>query len=288
VEARLERQIASARARLKGRAAPSHPRLSQHFLLDAALLRRIVALAGDVSGRDVLEIGPGPGGLTAALLDAGARVTALELDPDWAAFTAGELRDAPLEVRRQDALATAPGVVAELAARAGRPPLVVANLPYAIASPLLVDLVRGAPAEVPERIVVMIQREVAERLCAPPGGRTRGLLTLLIALRARARRHFVVAPGSFTPPPRVASAIVEIVPDRARAAAAAARPQLEALLRAAFQARRKMLRRALADVVPAECLAKVPERLLTRRPEELADEEWLTLADAVAAPVAKE
>jgi 16S rRNA (adenine1518-N6/adenine1519-N6)-dimethyltransferase len=286
VEARLERQIASARARLKGRAAPSHPRLSQHFLLDVSLLRRIVALAGDVSGRDVLEIGPGPGGLTAALLDAGARVTALELDPDWAAFTAGELRDAPLEVRRQDALATAPAVVAELAARAGRPPFVVANLPYAIASPLLVDLVRAAV--VPERIVVMVQREVAERLCAPPGGRTRGLLTLLIALRARARRHFVVAPGSFTPPPRVASAIVEIVPDRARAAAVAARPQLEPLLRAAFQARRKMLRRALADVVPAGSLAKVPERLLTRRPEELADEDWLALADTVAAPVAKE
>src|SRR5262249_59341435 len=130
-------------------------------------------VGGDVSGREVLEIGPGPGGLTAALLDAGARVTALELDREWAAFTRDELADGALEVREQDALATAPAVVAELAARAGRPPLVVANLPYAIASPLLVDLVRG-PDVVPERIVVMIQREGAERLRAPPGRETRG------------------------------------------------------------------------------------------------------------------
>ena len=281
MDGRLERQIASARARLKGRAAPRHPRLSQHFLLDAALLRRIVALAGDVAGREVLEVGPGPGGLTAALLDAGARVIALELDPEWATFTRAELADGPLEVREADALATAPAVVAELAARAGRPPLVVANLPYSIASPLLVDLVRGATA--PERVVAMVQKEVADRLCAEPGGKTRGLLTLLVALRARARRRLVVAPGSFTPPPRVASAVVEIVPDPARAAAADARPRLEELIRAAFQARRKMLRRALADVVPADLLARAGERLLTRRPEELADEEWFALADAVAA-----
>ena len=286
MDGRLERQIASARARLKGRAAPGHPRFSQHFLLDAALLRRIVAFAGDVAGREVLEVGPGPGGLTAALLDAGARVTALELDPEWASFTRAELADGPLEVREADALAAAPTVVAELAARAGRPPLVVANLPYAIASPLLVDLVRGATA--PERIVAMVQKEVADRLCAGPGGKTRGLLTLLVALRARARRRLVVAPGSFTPPPRVASAVVEIVPDPARTAAAAARPRLEELLRAAFQARRKMLRRALADVVPADLLARAGERLLTRRPEELADEEWLALADAVAAPAERQ
>jgi len=278
---RLESHLAVARAFIKGRTLPIRRRLSQHFLLAAPLLRRVAALAGDLKGREVLEIGPGPGGLTAALLDAGARVTALELDRDWAAFTSDALAGAALEVRDADALAVAPAVVAELAARGGRPPLVVSNLPYSIASPLLVDLVRARPA--PAALVVMVQREVAERLVAPPATRARGLLTLLIGLHARARRDFVVAPGSFTPPPRVESAVVTITPDAARGAAADARPRLEPILRAAFQARRKMLRSALAGTVPAEALAALPADLLTRRPEELADAEWLALVDAVVA-----
>jgi 16S rRNA (adenine1518-N6/adenine1519-N6)-dimethyltransferase len=278
---RLESHLAAARAFIKGRTLPIRRRLSQHFLLAAPLLRRVVALAGELKGREVLEIGPGPGGLTAALLDAGARVTALELDRDWARFTSEALAGAALEVRDADALAVAPAVVAELAARGGRPPLVVSNLPYSIASPLLVDLVRARPA--PAALVVMVQREVAERLVAPPATRARGLLTLLIGLHAQARRDFVVAPGSFTPPPRVESAVVTITPDAARGAAADARPRLEPILRAAFQARRKMLRSALAGSVAAEALAALPAALLTRRPEELADAEWLALADAVAA-----
>jgi 16S rRNA (adenine1518-N6/adenine1519-N6)-dimethyltransferase len=130
----------------------------------------------------------------------------------------------------------------------------------------------------------MLQREVAARLVAPPMTRSRGLLTLLVSLRARVRREFVVAAGSFTPPPKVQSAVVSIVPDAALAAAAEARPNLEPLLRAAFTARRKMLRSALAGVVPAQALAALPAALSRRRPEELADAEWLALADAVAAP----
>jgi 16S rRNA (adenine1518-N6/adenine1519-N6)-dimethyltransferase len=281
---RLESHLAAARAFIRSRALPIRRRLSQHFLLQAALLRRVVALAGDVAGREVLEVGPGPGGLTAALLEAGARVTALELDRDWAAFTARELGDRALTLRTADAVATAAPLVAELAERSGRPPLVVSNLPYSIASPLLVDLVRATPP--PELLVAMVQREVAERLAAPPGTRARGLLTLLITLRARVRREFSVAPGSFTPPPRVQSSVVTIVPDAARAAAAAARPGLEALLRAAFQARRKMLRSALAGAVPAARLAGLSDSLLRRRPEELDEAEWLGLADAVAASAA--
>lgn len=279
---RLESHLATARALIGRRELPIRRRLSQHFLLSAPILRRVVAAAGDIAGREVLEIGPGPGGLTAALLDAGARVTALELDREWSAFTSRELADAALTVRAGDAAELAAPVVAELAARGGRPPLVVSNLPFAVASRLLVDLVRASPP--PERLVVMVQREVAERLVAPPATRSRGLLTLLVALRARVRREFLVAAGSFTPPPKVQSAVVSIVPDAALAAAAAARPRLEPLLRAAFSARRKMLRSALAGVVPAPVLATLPADLTRRRPEELADAEWLELADAVDAP----
>jgi 16S rRNA (adenine1518-N6/adenine1519-N6)-dimethyltransferase len=279
----LERHVISVRHALRARVQVARKRLSQHFLLDAGLLRRIVAAAGDLRGLDVVEIGPGPGGLTAALLEAGADVTALELDPEWARATALALvgRGA-LDLKVGDALAMGPTLIAAVAQRAGRSPRVVSNLPYAIASPLIVDLVRATVP--PERLIVMVQREVAERIVAKPKERARSLLSVLIQLRATARRRFVVPAGAFVPPPKVESAIVEIVPDAARAERARARPQLEPLLKAAFQARRKTLRRGLAEHAGEAALARVPAELLARRPEELGEEEWLALADALAAP----
>lgn len=279
----LERHLSTVRAALRARAALARKRLSQHFLLDAALLRRIVGAAGDVRGRDVVEIGPGPGGLTAALLEAGAHVTAIELDPEWARATALALvgRGA-LELRVEDALATASQVVARLSARASRPPIVVSNLPYAIASPLLIDIVRSSAP--PERLIVMVQREVAERLIAPPATREIGLLTWLVQLRATVKRRFLVPAGAFVPPPKVESAVVEIVPDAARRAELARRAPLEPMVRAAFQTRRKTLRNGLAEVAGEEALARVPRELLSKRPEELALADWYALSDALAAP----
>ncbi len=277
----LERHVIAVRHALRARVHVARKRLAQHFLLDAQLLRRIVALAGDVRGREVVEIGPGPGGLTAALLEAGADVTALELDPEWSRATALALVGrGVLELKTVDALAAAPRVVAQIAQRAGTPPMVVSNLPYAIASRLLVDLVR-APVP-PSRMIVMVQREVADRITAKAPDRARGLLSLLIQMRATARRRFVVPAGAFAPPPKVESAVVEIVPDAARAERARARPGLDLLLKTAFQARRKTLRRGLAALFDEAALARAPAELLARRPEELTDESWIALADAVA------
>jgi 16S rRNA (adenine1518-N6/adenine1519-N6)-dimethyltransferase len=196
----LERHLMSVRAALRAEAMVAHKRMSQHFLLDASLLRRIVAIAGELRGREVVEIGPGPGGLTAALLEAGARVTAIELDPEWARATALALVGrGTLDLRVEDALVTAAQVVARLAERSSRAPMVISNLPYAIASPLLIDLVRATVP--PDKLIVMVQREVAERLVAAPGVPAVGLLTFLVQLQATARRRFVVPAGAFVPPP---------------------------------------------------------------------------------------
>ncbi len=277
----LERHLASIRAGLRAGASVARKRLSQHFLLDAVLLRRIVAVAGDLRDKEVVEIGPGPGGLTAALLDAGAEVTAIELDPEWARATALALVGrGPLDLRVADALATVTQVVARLKARSGEAPLVISNLPYAIASPLLVDLVRAAVP--PARIVAMVQLEVAQRLVAAPGTRERGLLSLLVQLRATVKKRFIVPPGAFVPPPKVDSAVVEIVPQPDRNARLALRPQLEPLIRAAFQARRKTLRRGLLEIAGEEALARASDEMLKRRPEELSVDEWLALADTLA------
>jgi 16S rRNA (adenine1518-N6/adenine1519-N6)-dimethyltransferase len=277
----LERHLASVRAALRNRVATAKKRMSQHFLLDASLLRRVVAAAGNVRDRDVVEIGPGPGGLTAALLEAGASVVAIELDPEWARATALALKGrGPLELKIDDALRTAPKIVADVATRSGRAPIVVSNLPYAIASPLIVDLVASRlPAE---KLVVMVQREVADRIVAPQGSKTRGLLSLLVQLRATARRKFAVPAGAFVPPPKVDSAVVELVPDVARAERLRGRPDVEALMRVTFQARRKTLRRGLATTADEAALARVSPELLAKRPEELTNEQWFTLAEALA------
>jgi 16S rRNA (adenine1518-N6/adenine1519-N6)-dimethyltransferase len=277
----LERHLASVRATLRARALVARKRMSQHFLLDAALLRRVVAAAGEVRGREVVEIGPGPGGLTAALLEAGAKVTAIELDPEWARVTALALVGrGPLELRVEDAMATATQVVARLSERSNHAPIVVSNLPYAVASPILVDLVRSARP--PERLIVMVQREVADRIAAASGAGAVGLLTFLIQLRATAKRRFLVPAGAFVPPPKVESAVVEIVPSAERLAALQQRPQLEPLVRAAFQARRKTLRNGLQDVAGEEALKKVEPALLKRRAEELALADWYALADQLS------
>jgi len=202
--------------------------LGQHFLLDENLTAKIARQAGDLAGRHVVEVGPGPGGLTRALLatDA-ASVTAVELQ---AAF-ADRLR-----LIEADALHT------DLAALVPAPRQIVANLPYNAGSPMLVRWLHQAAAW--ERLTLMFQLEVAERICAAPGTAAYGRLSVLAQLTCRADILLRVPPSAFTPPPKVYSAVVGFVPD-------AAQPEpgllaaFERVSAAAFGQRRKMLRGAL-------------------------------------------
>ncbi len=269
------------RAALKGGLSPRR-QLGQHFLLGAGILRRIVTFAGVQPGSTVLEVGPGPGSLTAALIEAGARVVAVELDSRWAEFVDQHLgQDGRVQVVPADAMA--PGLLAGLLAEhvegGGQAPLLVSNLPYQIASPLLVDLV-SAPVP-PSTLVVTIQAEVAGRILAPPGGRQRGLLTLLLGLRSRSVQCMRIGPGQFTPRPKVSSTVLKIDPDSDLRAELAALPWVEPLLRRAFQGRRKMLRKSLRGLLSAAYLERLDEELLTLRPQDLEAAQWRALARSV-------
>ncbi|MDH3229372.1 MAG: 16S rRNA (adenine(1518)-N(6)/adenine(1519)-N(6))-dimethyltransferase RsmA [Alphaproteobacteria bacterium] len=214
--------------------------LGQHFLLDLNLTRRIARAAGDIAAGTVIEIGPGPGGLTRALLIEGAaRVVAVERDPRCIEALA-PLVDAAhgrLEIVEGDALEAD-------AASLGTPPRrIVANLPYNVSVPLLVGWLEAAQAFA--SMTCMFQKEVADRITAAPGGKSYGRLAVLANWRCRSRRLFDVPARAFTPPPKVTSAVVELVPYDApphRCDIAA----LQEVAAAAFGQRRKMLRRALA------------------------------------------
>ncbi len=250
--------------------------LGQHFLNDLNLTRRIARAAGPLAAGTTVEIGPGPGGLTRALLAEGARVLAIELDArclaalaELAAAFPGRLTVVEGDARRID-----------IVARAGAKPVrVVANLPYNVATPLIVGWIRDIAAY--ESLTLMVQKEVAERMCAAPHTSSYGRLGALVRWRAEARRLFDVDPRAFTPPPRVVSSVVRIVP-RARPLAEADFAAFERVTAAAFGQRRKMLRSALAslggDPVALLDAAGVPP---TARAEELPIESLCALARAL-------
>ncbi len=251
--------------------------LGQHFLLDPSLTRAIAAAAGPLEGCVVLEVGPGPGGLTRALLerDAIARVVAVEKDRRCVEalgplVEAAEGRLTLLEgdALRQDALAlTAPG-----------PRAVVANLPYNVGTPLLIGWLRQMPAW--ESLTIMLQAEVAERLTAEPGDEGYGRLSVLAQAVCATRRVLRVPAGAFTPPPKVDSAVVRLVPRPARPTDVAL-PVLERVTAAAFGQRRKMLRASLKPL-GGESLARAAGLDPSRRAETLSIAEFETLARIVA------
>jgi 16S rRNA (adenine1518-N6/adenine1519-N6)-dimethyltransferase len=217
-------------------------RLGQHFLLDPQLLARIVRTAGDLRGRTVLEVGPGPGGLTRALLAADpGRVIAIERDPRCV-VALSELAAAAgrLEVIEADALRFD---VAQL----GADRLVaVANLPYNIGTPLL--LLWLDRIELFDVLVLMFQREVAERLAAAPGAAAYGRLSVIVQWLCEVRIALHLPTRAFVPPPQVASSLVQLTP-RAKPLASADKPVLERVLAAAFGQRRKMLRASLKSLI---------------------------------------
>ena len=220
--------------------------LGQNFLLDLNLTARIARAAGDLTGTTVIEIGPGPGGLTRALLAAGARqVIAIERDDRTLPALAEIAAAYPgrLQVIAADALEV------DYAQLAEGPTRIVANLPYNIATPLLTGWV-GREAWPPffESLTLMFQREVAERIVAAPGSKDYGRLSVLAQWRARARILFEVPARAFTPPPKVTSALVRLEPkpDAAPLPVAA----VETVTAAAFGQRRKMLRSSLRRLWP--------------------------------------
>ncbi|MGI3167675.1 16S rRNA (adenine(1518)-N(6)/adenine(1519)-N(6))-dimethyltransferase RsmA [Pseudooceanicola sp. C21-150M6] len=254
--------------------------LGQNFLLDLNLTAKIARQAGELAGCDVLEIGPGPGGLTRGLLAEGARrVLAVEKDArclpalaDIAAAYPGRL-----EVINGDALEIDP------LARLTPPIRVAANLPYNVGTELLVRWL--TPPDWPpfwQSLTLMFQREVAERIVAQPGSKAYGRLALLASWRAEARIVLSLPPEAFTPPPKVSSAVVHLTALPAPRFAADAKV-LERVVAMAFNQRRKMLRAALKGLAP-----DIEDRLLaagikpTDRAETVSLEQFCALARAVA------
>jgi 16S rRNA (adenine1518-N6/adenine1519-N6)-dimethyltransferase len=251
--------------------------LGQHFLLDPAICARIAALAGDLAGRHVLEVGPGPGGLTRALLATpAAEIVAVELDrravaalADLAAAHPGRLR-----VVEGDALRADPATLLRAPRR------IVANLPYNVATPLLVGWLRGAAAI--ESMALMFQQEVAERICAAPDTEAYGRLAVLAQWRCRCELLLRLPPGAFSPPPKVWSAVVGLTP-HAEDPGPALFAAMERTTAAAFGQRRKMLRGALKSLGDAEALLATAGIDGARRAETLSVAEFDRLARALLA-----
>jgi len=247
--------------------------LGQNFVVDPNTVRRIARLAKVGPGTNVVEIGAGLGSLTLALVETGASVTAVEMDRYLVPVLREVVADHAVRVVEGDALRLDWD---ELLADQERWVL-VANLPYNVATPLVLDLLAGVPAI--ERMLVMVQREAGERLAAGPGSGIYGIPSVKVALRATARLVGRVGPDVFLPRPRVDSALVEIVrlPERATSADP---DHLVQLVETGFNQRRKMLRRSLAGLVSPEAFAAAGVDP-TERPEQLSVQDWGRLTDAV-------
>ena len=272
---------ATVRATLRAAGLRAQHRFSQNFLADPAVLDAILAEAGPRPGRRILEIGPGLGLLTGGLLAWGATVAAVELDRGLAAFLRdrfeGQIAAGNLSLIEGDALDQDLVHVVE-------PPYeVVANLPYHITSPILHALLGRPPR--PDRLVLMVQREVAERIAAPPGKMS--YLSVFVQYHARVRIALGVPPTAFEPEPAVESAVIVVEPyDADDRLDPQAEDELWRLVQAAFRERRKMIHNVLSRQLPVE-----PARVATalavaaidpdRRPQTLAVGEWLALHAAL-------
>lgn len=251
--------------------------LGQNFLFDEQLLGRIAAIPGDLNDRAVLEIGPGPGGLTRALLRAGARVTAIEMDERCLPALA------ELEAAFPSQLTVIHGDAMKLDhdALMGEPYAIASNLPYNVGTALFVKWLGGQQwPPLWTSLTLMFQQEVAKRIVAEPGGSAFGRLAILAQWRSEASLAMKVHRSAFTPPPKVMSAIVHVTPDNMPDGVSA--KVLERITAAAFGQRRKMLRQSVKGVPGAlDALAdlNIDE---TRRAETLKVDEFIAIARALS------
>jgi 16S rRNA (adenine1518-N6/adenine1519-N6)-dimethyltransferase len=252
--------------------------LGQNFILDLNLTRRIVRGAGRLDNATIIEIGPGPGGLTRALLEEGSRrVVAIERDPRCLAALAEVAAHYPgrLELVEGDALQLDPAVLAEA------PRKIVANLPYNIATALLLRWLDHIGDY--DSLTLMFQREVAERFVARPREPAYGRLSVLVQWLTEPRILFDLPPRAFVPPPKVTSSVVSLIP-RPEPLAPATKPVLERVTAAAFGQRRKMLRSSLKSLgAPADSLIAAAGLSPTARAEELSVADFCALARALEA-----
>jgi len=254
--------------------------LGQNFLLDLNLTARVARAGGSLDGVTVVEVGPGPGGLTRALLAEGARrVIAIERD-DRAIYALQEIA-----ARYPGRIDIVPGDALEFNARAHlgfERARVIANLPYNIATPLLIGWLSESWPPWYDSLVLMFQREVAERIVATSGSKAYGRLAVLAGWRTEAKIMFDVAPTAFVPPPKVTSSVVRLIP-RAKPLACDANA-LQRVTKAAFGQRRKMLRQSLKSV-GVDTLTLLAEACIepTVRAEEIPVEGFVALANVFAA-----
>jgi 16S rRNA (adenine1518-N6/adenine1519-N6)-dimethyltransferase len=250
--------------------------LGQNFILDRQLLARIAAVPGNLAGQTVYEVGPGPGGLTHALLHAGAKVVAVERDRRCIPALA-ELQERfgeQLTVLQEDALDV------DERALVGEGAHVVSNLPYNIGTALLLKWLAGPWPPWWRSLTLMFQKEVAQRIVAAPGSDAYGRLSVAAQWRALPKLAMTLSRSAFVPPPKITSAVVHIVPTGQPEGVS---PRvMEKLTEAAFGQRRKMLRSSLKQYPGATAAAEALGIDIQRRAETLSVDEWLKLARALS------
>ena len=279
--AQFRRDIILAR---KGPAAKKS--IGQHFLKDKAVVHAALQMAQVQAADTVVEIGPGRGILTKALLDQGAEVVAIELDPRMVQYLEATLANPRLTVIQEDVLK-----VDWRQLLAGKPQVkVVANLPYYITSPIVQSLL--ASRELFQNIVLMVQKEVAERIAAEPGGRTYGILSVAVQVYAEVELGTIVPPAAFDPPPEVHSHLINLTP-RKKISLATSEEVFFRIVRAAFSQRRKTILNSLlaANLLACQTKADQKEKIAqlletvdiapAQRPETISIEAYAALAEAV-------
>ncbi|HXS73934.1 MAG TPA: 16S rRNA (adenine(1518)-N(6)/adenine(1519)-N(6))-dimethyltransferase RsmA [Rhodanobacteraceae bacterium] len=249
----------------------------QHFLHERGIIERIIAALAPREGDRIVEIGPGEGALTLPLLDAAHTLTAIELDAELlaplraAAQARGELTIIHADVLQVDLTALAGGGKLRL----------VGNLPYYVSSPILFHCLQHA--RVIGDMLFMLQKEVVDRMAAPPGSKTYGRLSVMLQLACKIEPLLRVPPGAFRPPPQVDSAVVRLIPHGSPLDAQVEHARVEAIVRAAFGKRRKTLANALSGLLDAEAIraAGIDPRA---RAETLSPQDYVNLARSADLP----